>query len=58
MFEQLAILAGIADQQKRVEPISAVQLPKVEMKFRAGVLLDVTPLLCRAIDRTGGGRCK
>ena len=26
----------------------AVRLPKVEGKFRAGVLLDVTPLLCRA----------
>jgi hypothetical protein len=30
---------------------AAVRLPKVEGKFRAGVLLDVTPLLCSAIDR-------
>jgi hypothetical protein len=36
---------------------AAVQLPKVEKKFRAGLLLDVTPLLCSAFDRTGAS-CK
>ena len=33
---------------------AAIELPKVEGKFRAGLLLDLTPLLCLAT----GGNCK
>jgi len=35
---------------------AAVNLPDVEGKFRAGILLDVTPLLCGATS--GAARCR